>query len=307
MGTRRRDTQRRQVSLAVEALEDRFLLSGAASLSIPAATNGPPALPAATHLSAAPKETRSVTPQEMPGYPATGQTIALPVNPIMSSPREQDGDDDDPPGKTDEDASHNIAMGFPLPGPACNNSTCGIDSTLPPRSLEQMTLPAANLMPFLPLFSASGLGVTKIISVPPIIPATAVSVYAPEHHGPPPGKEEMRPMPAAPETPPSALPPLVEKPAGAPSSGGPFAELLPIDVEAIQRGVDAFFQRMGDLSEEWRDGQLLEKLAPWLLAASVVGYGWIRLRDRRDRDLADLLGCEQPETVPTIFLPGGER
>jgi hypothetical protein len=78
-------------------------------------------------------------------------------------------------------------------------------------------------------------------------------------------------------------------------------------VEAIQCGVDAFFQQLGDLSEEWRDGQLLEKLAPWLLAASVAGYGWIRWRDRGDHRLADLLGCDRPETVPTIFLPGGER
>lgn len=90
------------------------------------------------------------------------------------------------------------------------------------------------------------------------------------------------------------------------SGGRSLAELLPIDVEAIQRGAEVFFQRLSELTEEWHEGQLVEKLAPWILVASVAGYGWIRLRDRRDRCLADLLASDQPETIPTIFLPGGK-
>lgn len=308
MGTRRRDAQRRQVSLAVEALEDRFLLSDAVSVSIPAATNGPLLPPAPAHIPAAGKEARSVSSQGNPDHSPAWQTTALPLHPMMSYQRDDDGDNDFT-DITDRDNMQTPFSEYPLICSTGNHTTGCLDFTLPVGSPEQITLPTASLVSFLPLLSASGLGVTNIASLLPAPWATAIEENAPRILDPVPGKEELRPMPAAPEMPPSALPPLVqERPEPPPSStGGPLAELLPIDGEAIQRGVDAFFQQLRDLSEEWRDGEVLEKLAPWLLAASVAGYGWIRLHDRRGRYLADPLGFDQPGTILSIFLSGRER
>jgi hypothetical protein len=304
MGTPRRDAQRRQVSLTVEALEDRWLLSDAASLSIPAATNGPAVPLPAAHINSAGNEIRSLSPQGSPDNSPPWQATIVPLHPMMSDQRDDDGDND-LYDITDNDNPGSAFFGYPLLFSAGNHA---LDFALPAGSPAQMALPAASLISFLPLLSASGLGVTSVSPLFPTPSPTAVAENAPQDPDPAPGKEDMRPMPSAPEAPPSALPPLVEESLESPPlpPKGPFVELLPIDVEAIQRGVDAFFQQLSDLSEEWREGQLLEKLAPWLLATSVAGYGWVRLRDRRDRSLADLLGSERLETILTIFLPGGE-
>jgi hypothetical protein len=97
--------------------------------------------------------------------------------------------------------------------------------------------------------------------------------------------------------------PASDNPAPEPSRGAPFADLLPFDVEAAQRRVDAFFERLAELSEEWTDGQLLDKLAPWCMAATVVIYEWARRRRRGSSWRADG-GDSGPET--TAFLMGDE-
>jgi len=306
MGTRRRDAQRRQVSLTVEALEDRFLLSSAASLAIPIPTNGPAVYVAPVHASAAGNETRFAFPPGNTGHPLAWQTTAFPITPMMSYPRDDDGDNDSP-DITDPDNSGKVVFGYPLLCTNDNHAAGCVDLALLTRTPEQVALPATSLISFLPLLSASGLGITNLGSLLPI-PSTAVAENLPGNRDPAPGKEELRPLPATPEAPPSALPRLAEETPDTPpsSGGGALAELLPIDVEAIQRGADVFFQQLSELSEEWHDGQLVEKLALWLLIASVAGYGWIRLRDRRDSCLADLLASDRLEAAHPIFLPGGK-
>ncbi len=302
MGTRRRDAQRRQVSLTVEALEDRFLLSGAASLSIPAPTNEHADHVAPAHVSAAVNETRSASPLGITGHSLAWQTTAFPLTPMMSYQRDDDGDHDSP-DITDSGNSDGAVFGYPLLCTADNHVAGCLDLTLLTRTPEQMVLPTASLFSFLPLLSASGLGITNIGCLLPI-PATAVAENLAANPDPAAGKEELRPLPSTPE----ALPPRGEDTRETPPSlhRGALVELLPIDVEAIQRGAEVFFQQLRELSEEWHDGRLVEKLAPWLLVASVAGYGWIRLRDRRDRCLAHLLASDWPETIPPIFLPGGK-
>jgi hypothetical protein len=306
MGTRSKDAERRQISLTIEALEDRFLLSGAVVLCPPSSANQPtPALLGAPN-NAAQNGNVSVRPQEVPGRTSAWPIPAYPSNPI-SAQRDAGVDDDDLPGMTDRDAARNSAAGFPLPSFACNNITGTLDFALPSRAAGQMDLSAANLMPFLPLVSASGIGAMKMVPIAPLSSISAVSGNEAWNNVPVPGREEIPQSPTVPQAPPSFLPPLAEKPADSPPPlSGRFAALLPIDVEAIQRGMDVFFQQLGDLSEEWRDSRVLEKLAPWLLAASLAGYGWLRLRDRRDRCLTDILPADSPKTAPSIFLPGGE-
>jgi hypothetical protein len=225
---------------------------------------------------------------------------------MMSYPHDDDGDNESP-DITDPDNSHNAVFGYPLLCTTDNHAAGCLDLALLTRTPEQVALPTASLISFLPLLSASGLGITNIGSLLPI-PSTAAAENLPVDQDPAPGKEDFRPLPATPEEPPSALPSPAEEATDTPpsSGGGPLAELLPIDVEAIQRGAEVFFQQLRELSEDWHEGQLVEKLAPWLLVASVAGYGWIRLRDRRDRCLADLLATDRPETIPPIFLPGGK-
>jgi hypothetical protein len=322
MSTRTRDAERRQVSLAVEALEDRFLLSGAASLSTPAATNQPSLPLVAAHSSAAKNDASSAS-QQMPlGQPSVWQTPTVaaknalsvnsvpfvmnaPLSPAMVHPPDDDGDHDEPPGMEDGEASRNAALAVPPPSSAGNNATAGRDFAAGSRLPEPMNRPAVNPMAFLPLLSAAGLGTTKTAPLPAV---NAASETPQGSVSPAPGKDEMRPMPAVPEAPPTPPPPLAEEPTEpAPSLlTGPFAELLPIDMEAIQHGVDAFFKQLGDLSEEWRDGGVFEKLMPWLLAAGVAGYGWLHLRDNKVRLLADFFDRGRPEAAPTIFPPGGE-
>ncbi|HEY7331296.1 MAG TPA: LEPR-XLL domain-containing protein [Gemmataceae bacterium] len=322
MGTRRRDAERRQASLAVEALEDRFLLSGAVSHSTPAATNEHSALFAAAHNGAVMSETASRSPQaaldkssalqnpdvaakDILNVNSARLVLNAPVKPIIGYQREMDVDEDDAPGRTERDAPRNGPLVFPLSAYGCNEAMPSLDCPLPSRSPAQAMLPAANLMSFLPVLSASGLGAAKMAS---LSPAIAISENTSGNHDPAPSKDERRPMPAVPQVPPTPLSPKVAESAEPPPSSviRPLAELLPIDVEAIQQGVDAFFQELGDLSEEWREGRVFEELAPWLLAASLAGYGWIRLRDHRDRRLADLLGMDRPEAAPPVFIPGGE-
>ena len=84
------------------------------------------------------------------------------------------------------------------------------------------------------------------------------------------------------------LPAVLPVPAAVPdsppveaSSGSPIADVLPIDVEAIGRSLDAFLDRLASLSQEWIDGPMIEKLTPWCMAVTVVAFEWARLRRRR--------------------------
>jgi hypothetical protein len=53
---------------------------------------------------------------------------------------------------------------------------------------------------------------------------------------------------------------------------------LPIDVEAIQRSADTFFEQIAKISEEWHDGRVIEEVIPWLITAGAIAYQWVRLR-----------------------------
>src|SRR5579875_1173884 len=113
MGTRRRDAQRRQISLTVEALEDRFLLSGAVSLSIPTPANGPTVHVAPAQVSAVGSETRSAFLLGNTGNPLAWQTTAFPLTRTMNYQRDDDGDNDSP-DITDPDNSGKAVFGYPL-------------------------------------------------------------------------------------------------------------------------------------------------------------------------------------------------
>ncbi|MHB1424272.1 MAG: LEPR-XLL domain-containing protein [Gemmataceae bacterium] len=332
MGTRRRVAERKPVALAIETLEDRFLLSGAASLSVPAPMHEPTAILAAAPNSTATNAARSASPQESPSYasaqPAPASVVSQPLSaasakgagginyiplffPTAINPpgyqRDADGDQE-VLIRVDADAYRNVASAAPLSF-VDNDAAGGQNFALPYRALEEITARTASPLPFLPLLSASGLGILGTASSPWIPPAAAISGNASGNHDPPVREDGGSPMPETPQALPATPLPRLEKSAASPPHlppRVPLADRVPIDLEAIQRGVDAFLQQLSQLSEQWSDSRLLEKIVPCLLATSVAGYGWFRFRNRRERRLADLSGQDGLITAPTIFLPGEE-
>ncbi|HTU16794.1 MAG TPA: hypothetical protein VMG10_01925 [Gemmataceae bacterium] len=103
------------------------------------------------------------------------------------------------------------------------------------------------------------------------------------------------------------LPPVnmaEDKPPPVASPGDPFAELLPIDVDAIQRGADAFFEKLARLSEEWKGARTIHELTPWLLVTGLVAYEWLRLQ--RMRSSYPVGPNEDSDIEPALFLMGDE-
>jgi hypothetical protein len=58
-------------------------------------------------------------------------------------------------------------------------------------------------------------------------------------------------------------------------------------MEAIQHSADAFFEGIAQISEEWQDNWIIQRLTPWLGAATVAAYQWVRLRRRQARSAPD--------------------
>ena len=93
---------------------------------------------------------------------------------------------------------------------------------------------------------ASPAGTNPSSEAPPATPSPfAVPWNAGKGQGKPAREEGRETTPEVPKPPSLLLPPPAgekDSPPPASSPGGPFADLLPIDVEAIQRSADAFFE-----------------------------------------------------------------
>jgi hypothetical protein len=71
-----------------------------------------------------------------------------------------------------------------------------------------------------------------------------------------------------------------------PESGGPLAGVLSLDVDTLQRNMDAFFSQMADLVRGPEGASFVRKVAPWVLIGSVVAWEVVLLprvlrRERR--------------------------
>jgi hypothetical protein len=111
-------------------------------------------------------------------------------------------------------------------------------------------------------------------------------------------EEEMEPPPQMRPAPPSsAAPPAEEResPPLTPILGCPFADRLPLDVEAIQHSADAFFEQIAKISEEWQDGRVFQELTPWIAAACMAAYQWVRLRKKQSCLLPQAEECGGPD------------
>jgi hypothetical protein len=139
------------------------------------------------------------------------------------------------------------------------------------------------------LFSTAGLG-SAATGVVPTTSRVAASGDVGVRLGGAAREERREPIPKLSNLPPSRdVPPAeeTEAPPPAPVLGSPFADLLPIDMEAIQHNADAFFEQIAQISEEWQDNWIIQRLTPWLVAATVAAYQWVRLRRRQARSSSD--------------------
>lgn len=167
-------------------------------------------------------------------------------------------------------------------------------------------IPAGSLHAALNLLSAAGLGTVGVARVATVLPAAA-SLVTGGGQGHSEGNEGRETTPKAPNSLPLVIPPPAEEEEGPPPASapcGPFADLLPIDMEAIQRSADAFFEQLTHLSDEWQDSRAIEKLTPWLIAASVVAYKWAWLRRKGSFSTPD--SEDNWEAGPAVFLTGDE-
>ncbi len=322
MGARRKDRGRKPVILSVEPLEDRFLLSGGSLVEAPPADSHSAHSPVANQQNPPPRmDAQNVlltkTPTSGPSVP-TGQASSLPLaapqyasNPAIGENRlwqllnsaaqlrasaastayhSDDGDDDGDPPAMDRDGGyvHSNEM-LALPCLFTNQNANGLDPCCAILIQEQGLAQNGVHLALLNLFSTAGLG-SAATAVVPTVSRVAASGDMEEHAGQPPREESTEPIPELPNPPRSLdAPPDGESENQPPTPvlGVPFADLLPIDVEAIQRSADAFFERIGQISEEWHDNGIIQKLTPWLVIATVAGYQWVRLRRRQVRSALD--------------------
>jgi hypothetical protein len=85
--------------------------------------------------------------------------------------------------------------------------------------------------------------------------------------------------------------------------GAPVAGSGPLDWQSFQKGADAFFAQLGQLTRNWSERSLLG-LAPWALLAGVVGWElFLQRKARRASERGPLVPL--PESVQLIW--GEER
>jgi hypothetical protein len=217
-----------------------------------------------------------------------------------------DGDNDFPTEGMEEAHPHYNQALLP-PYSFTNEDSGGANYGAPSVSPEQ--LPAHNGGPhlLLNLLSAAGFG----LAATPVAAAAspfAASRYAGKDQGESTGGEGGKTMPAVPQSSPLLLPQPASEPDSPPlesSPGGPFADLLPIDLAAIERSADAFFQQLAHFSEEWHDSRVIEKLTPWFVAASLVAFSWLRLRRKQSFSAPAFEDSWEPG--PAVFLTGEEE
>lgn len=231
--------------------------------------------------------------------------VASPRATIDRDARELDHDDDSPTMEHEEAHLHSHPASFEqyLPTNAAIAGMHGDASA----GIGQTPIPAGGLHAALNPFSAAGLGTVGLARVATVLPAAA-SLETRMGHGHSEENERRETTPEAPNSQPLVIPPPAEEEDGPPPAsapGGPFADLLPIDMEAIQRSADAFFEQLAYLSEEWHDSGAIEKLTPWLVATSVVASKWVCLRRKRSFSTPD--SEDNWEAGPAVFLTGDEE
>lgn len=64
----------------------------------------------------------------------------------------------------------------------------------------------------------------------------------------------------------------------APAMGNLIGGILPVDVPALERGVEEFFARIDGLGDDWTSFQAASRLAPWLVTAAfaTAAYEFVR-------------------------------
>ena len=316
MGTRRNDPERKPVILSVEPLEERFLLSGGSLGGAAPVSSHPAHSLVAGQQNAQPQKVlvakgstagpsasigqASSLPAAAPQYPsspavdenALRQLISSALLHASASPTayQPDDDDDDSPAMEHLEGYAHSNQVLVSPGFFANQNTNWPDPCCAILILEQgLVKDAGPHLLLLNLLSTAGLGSAATPSVP-----NASLLAASENGGEGLGKspmEEAEPLPeTSPPSPPSVAPPAEEKENSppAPILGCPFADGLPIDVGAIQRSADAFFEQIAQKSEEWQDSRVFQKLIPWFAATSMAAYYWVRLRRKQ--------ACSGPRT-----------
>jgi hypothetical protein len=321
MGARRKDRGRKPVILSVEPLEDRFLLSGGSLVEAPPAASYsthssvanqqnapprtdaqnvlPPKLPTSgPSVPTAPANSLSPAVVQYPSSPSLGENALLQLlnsvallraSAASAAYRPDDDDDDDLPAMDRDGGYAHPNQMLALPSLFTNQNADGLDPCCAILIQEQGPAQNGVHLALLNLFSTAGLG-SAATTVVPTVSRVAASGDMGEHAGKPAREERTEPIPELPnpsgslDTPPAGE---SENQQPAPVLGVPFADLLPIDVEAIQRSADAFFEQIAQISEEWHDNWIIQKLTPWLVIATVAGYQWVRLRRRQVRSAPD--------------------
>lgn len=318
MGTRREDRRHRPVILSIEPLEERFLLSGsgapvAASVSAlsPPSVAVPPSAPPQIVLGQIMLQKETVTGlgilagavASLPGV-LTQQpsTAAAPVPATYHS-----DDDGDSWAIENEEAGNHANQPSVLPFLFTNqNINCpilgganGTAEQTPPQGGASSSL--------LVVLSTAGFGVaaTPVVPIPVLSTVSPISGEQTDKSAPEKGRN---PIPELPNSHPFLVAPPAEatpRPTPASSLGIPFADLLPMDGEALQRSADAFFEKLAKVSEQWQDCWVIQKLSPWVIVAGMVAYQWLQLRRLRSGTVPE---SEDNEGVgPAVFLAGDER
>jgi hypothetical protein len=306
MGSRRIHPTEQSAPLILEPLEDRLLLSGT--------TTAPVVLLSPHYAVSEAQEGRASSPISFVTPAHQAAPVASAANPagekrgdvllggfpqvtVYHDGRGFDGDDDSATGRDEPHFSwpQQSFVSFVCPE-AINTGTHSCVVIEP----EKMPIPAGYLHAVLDQLSVAGLGAAGGVGGATVLPVPTVPSPAGQGQAPPEASEGT-PEALGPQTleapPPAAGP---DGPSPAYSPGDPFTDFLPVDLEAIQRGADAFFEQLADLAAEWDDAGVIEKLTPWLMAATVVTYEWFRLRRMRTTAVDD--GC----AGPAGFLAGGE-
>jgi hypothetical protein len=231
--------------------------------------------------------------------------VALPRATIYLDTRESDRDGDSPMMDNDEARlpSHQAALEKYLSPNAAFVPLYDRASTGSGAAAPQAGSPPSALN----LLSVAGLQTAGLAGSAVVLPATTASLERGWEQRRAEVNEGGETLPQDPESqplviaPPSAVP---DAPSPAAWPGDPFADLLPIDGEAIQRRANAFFEQLARLSEQWKDSRVFEKLTPWFVAASVGVYEWLRLR--RMRSFSTVVSENNCGPGPASLLAGEE-
>jgi hypothetical protein len=208
------------------------------------------------------------------------------------------GDDDARLFSKQESFDHSLATSSVIAGFASGSSTENAGSRIQVENLQGTP----------ELLATTGWGTARLVGIAAAAPAASASRSFNQDHEPSLEDKERQAPPLVPESSPLDISPpdaLRDDPSPAFPPIMPFATYLPIDTEAIQRSADILFEQLAQLSEQWNDRRIVERLLPWVAAAGVVAYEWVCLRWLRSFPVLD--SEENSGPVPACLLRGKER